>query len=123
MDKTTKVFALLMALTVGLTCLGMVAKTFIDNNTYSLYEGKQIFYTEQEYYQFKESIAQQGVEIVDMKSVSSIPAVVSFKVQVPNYMQFDYGVKSLPHDIVSQILMSLAGLVFVIGGILFVVLV
>lgn len=58
------------------------------------YSGKEVFYTEVEYSQFKEAVGQKDVEIMDVLVLSSDPPiVVEFNVSVPYDRAFDYGIK------------------------------
>jgi len=57
-----------------------------------IFEGKEIFQTEEDYTTFKLEIIQEDCEIIELSELSSeYPVVVNFRVKVPNNYEFAYG--------------------------------
>lgn len=57
-----------------------------------IYEGKEVFSTEQEYAEFKYAIGQEDIELVESQVLSSSPPiVVDFIAHIPTGQEFAYG--------------------------------
>ena len=78
------------------------------------YSGKEVFYSEQEYVEFKEIVGARDVHITEMITLSSAPPiVVQYKVLIPRGMGFPYGEEDKVAPIVGYILaiIGLAGFI------------
>jgi hypothetical protein len=92
----------LMTLIVGLACV-CVSMFPVDS-----YSGKVIF-TDEEYYQFKQSLLDKSVRAKELKSLSSDYPFVEFEVQVPRDYPYPFGDKHERVDFASAIWVTIFG--------------
>lgn len=103
----------LIALAVGLSLL--IAP---PGGTHALYEGKEMFHTEEEYKTFKLEMGQSGVEIQDLKMLSSEPPiVVAYSVTADNDYIFPYGEKHTRRQESTEAAVMLGGLTLLCCGV------
>lgn len=85
MSNLNKVLILILVI-VGLGLIIGLTGTWLYNHDSEMiyYEGKEIFYSEEEYQGFKEFIAQKSIEIQDINVVASAPPIlVDYELVIP----------------------------------------
>jgi hypothetical protein len=83
-----------------------ITSYFFENT----YEGKEVFYSEEEYGEFKLACAAPDVRLGNIEVLSSEPPIV-VEFQVESYHQFEYGEKSILHKIVGMVFIVFGGVV------------
>jgi len=83
---TTRIAVISLLLFLGTT---FIVAGFTERSN-PVYSGKEVFYQQEDYTEFKRSLAEEGVDIVDIQVLSSeTPIVVNFEVRTSS--TFRYG--------------------------------
>lgn len=92
MGNKAKVFVLLVSIiAIGGSIFFGGLTLYHQDPTMHRYTGKEVFYTNQDYKEFKEFLIQKGIEIEDVKALSSEPPIlVSYQIVLPAEMLMPY---------------------------------
>jgi len=109
-------------LVVGLLLLAGSFILAAQGSTTYIYEGKEVFRTDQDYELFKEAVGVSEVTIWEMFILSSAsPIVVDYQIDAPKSLDFSYGERELlPSSTLFGCLFALGIIATSVGGGLFI---